>query len=40
VLRVDAIHQDEPFDKAITDAVDDEIKDLARWLGMELKVAG
>jgi uncharacterized protein YcaQ len=40
VLRVDAVHPDEPFDKAMTAAVDDEIKDLARWLGMELQVAG
>ena len=40
VLRVAAVHQDEPFDKAMAAAVDDEIKDLARWLGMELEVAG
>jgi uncharacterized protein len=40
VLGVDAVHQDEPFDKAMTAAIDDEIKDLARWLGMELQVAG
>jgi uncharacterized protein YcaQ len=30
VLRVNAIHQDESFDKAATAADDDEIKDLAR----------
>ncbi len=40
VLRVDAIHKDEQFDDAMTAAVDDEISDLARWLGMELQVAG
>jgi hypothetical protein len=36
VLRVDAIHQDVPFDKAITAAVDGEIKDLAHWLELDL----
>jgi uncharacterized protein YcaQ len=35
-LRVDAIHQDVPFTKAMTAAVDREIKDLARWLEMDL----
>jgi hypothetical protein len=30
VLRVNAIHQDETFDKAAAAADDDEIKDLAR----------
>jgi hypothetical protein len=35
VLRVNAIHQDEPFGKAMTAAVDDEIKDLALWLGLD-----
>ena len=33
VLRVAAIHQDEPFSKAEAAAVDREIQDLARWLG-------
>jgi hypothetical protein len=36
VLAVHAIHQDVPFDRAMTAAVDDEIQDLARWLGLEL----
>jgi uncharacterized protein len=36
VLRVNAIHQDVPFDEAIDAAVADEIKDLARWLELEL----
>jgi uncharacterized protein len=34
VLRVDAIHHDEPFTAAMTDAVDREIEDLARWVSM------
>ena len=37
VLRVAAIHQDTEFTPAMTDAVRDEIEDLARWL--ELAVA-
>jgi uncharacterized protein YcaQ len=36
VLRVDAIHQDIAFTKAMTTAVDREIKDLAHWLELEL----
>jgi uncharacterized protein YcaQ len=36
VLRVDAIHQDVAFTKAMTAAVNQEIKDLARWLGLDL----
>ena len=32
ILRVDAIHQDVPFDSTMTAAVRGEIKDLARWL--------
>ena len=36
VLRVNAIHQDVPFDKAMTAAVDHEIKDLAHWLELDL----
>jgi uncharacterized protein YcaQ len=36
VLKVNAIHQDVPFDKAMTAAVDDEIRDLARWLALGL----
>jgi hypothetical protein len=33
VLQVNAIHQDVTFDKAMTAAVDQEIEDLAHWLG-------
>jgi uncharacterized protein YcaQ len=40
VLRVDAIHQDEAFDKAAAAAVDQEIKDLAQWLELDLKLPG
>jgi uncharacterized protein YcaQ len=36
VLSVNAIHQDVPFDKATTAAVDHEIKDLAHWLELDL----
>jgi len=36
VLRVAAVHQDAPFTNAMTVAVDREIRDLARWLGLEL----
>ena len=36
VLRVVAIHQDVPFDRAMTAAVDGEIKDLAHWLELDL----
>jgi len=36
VLRVNAIHQDAPFDAATTAAVHDEIDDLARWLELDL----
>jgi uncharacterized protein YcaQ len=36
VLRVNAIHQDVPFGTAMTAAVDGEIKDLARWLELDL----
>jgi uncharacterized protein len=36
VLRVNAIHQDVLFDEAMDAAVADEIKDLARWLELEL----
>ena len=38
VLRVDAIHRDVTFDAATTAAVDGEIKDLARWLELELSL--
>ncbi|MET0999144.1 MAG: crosslink repair DNA glycosylase YcaQ family protein [Marmoricola sp.] len=36
VLDVAAVHQDEPFDQATASAVEDEIRDLARWLDLEL----
>ncbi len=35
-LRVAAVHQDVPFTKAIRSAVDDEVAELARWLGLEV----
>lgn len=38
VLRVDAIHQDVPFDKAATAAVHREIDDLARWLDLDVRL--
>jgi uncharacterized protein YcaQ len=36
VLRVDAVHQDEPFSKAVSSAVDHEIEDLSSWLELDL----
>jgi uncharacterized protein YcaQ len=36
VLRVDAIHQDVPFDATMTAEVDAEIRDLAHWLRLDL----
>jgi uncharacterized protein YcaQ len=36
VLRVQAIHQDVPFTKTMTAAIDHEIDDLAHWLGLDL----
>ena len=38
VLEVTAVHQDEPFGKAMSAAVDREIEDLARWLDLELEL--
>jgi uncharacterized protein YcaQ len=38
MLRVTAVHQDVPFTKAMTAAVDREITDLARWLTLDLKL--
>ena len=35
-LRVAAVHRDVPFTEAMTTAVDHEISELARWLGLEL----
>jgi uncharacterized protein len=40
VLRVDAVHQDVPFTKAMSAAVQREINDLARWLQLELERSG
>jgi len=40
VLRVDAIHEDEPFGKGTVTAVRRELKDLARWLELELILPG
>jgi uncharacterized protein len=39
VLRVTAVHEDVPFTKTMTVAVDREIKDLAKWLGLDVAVA-
>ncbi|WNM38908.1 crosslink repair DNA glycosylase YcaQ family protein [Micromonospora halotolerans] len=39
VLRVDAIHEDVPFTRAMTTAVRHEIEDLADWLGLTLALA-
>jgi uncharacterized protein len=36
VLAVHAIHQDVPFDATMTAAVDDQVKDLAHWLDLDL----
>ena len=36
VLRVNAIHEDVPFSRAITTGVQKEIDDLAQWLGLEV----
>ncbi len=40
VLRVNAIHQDVPLDRTMAAAVQDEIKDLAHWLDLELRLPG
>jgi uncharacterized protein len=40
VFRVDAVHQDVAFNKAMTAAVNGEIKDLARWLELDLTRPG
>ena len=37
VLRVNAIHRDARFTRAIAAAVDDEIASLAAWLGLEVE---
>ncbi|HEX5730236.1 DNA glycosylase AlkZ-like family protein [Microbacterium sp.] len=36
LLRVAAIHEDEPFEPQVADAVHDEIRALAAWLGLEV----
>jgi uncharacterized protein YcaQ len=36
VFRVDALHEDVPFDRAMRLAIGDEIADLAEWLGLPL----
>ena len=38
MLRVAAVHEDEPFTEAMAAAVDREIRDLADWLDMELEL--
>ncbi|MDQ6659127.1 MAG: winged helix DNA-binding domain-containing protein [Actinomycetota bacterium] len=40
VFRVDAIYRDVTFSKTMTVAVDREITELARWLGLELQLPG
>ncbi|MFE7844418.1 DNA glycosylase AlkZ-like family protein [Microbacterium sp. NPDC057407] len=39
VLQVNAIHEDVPFDASATAAVQSEIDDLGRWLGLEVRGA-
>src|SRR5207248_2906674 len=36
VLRVNAIHEDVPFNRAIRAGVQKEIGDLAKWLGLDV----
>lgn len=36
VLRVNAVHEELPFDEDLREAVDDEIRAMARWLGLEV----
>ncbi len=40
VLRVDAVHEDEPFPKSLAAAVQREIEDLAGWLDLQLVMPG
>ena len=40
MLRVDAIHEDVPFPKAMAAAVRREIAAWRRWLGLELVMPG
>lgn len=37
LLRVGALHEDLPWDEATTDAVHAEVRELARWLGLEVQ---
>jgi len=39
VLRVDAVHEDESFDKRLAAEVREEIEDLADWLELELEIS-
>ena len=39
MLRVDAIHQDVPFTKAMAEEVTRELTDLAAWLEVDLRAA-
>jgi uncharacterized protein len=39
VLLVNAVHQDVPFTPAITEAVSEQIADLASWLELEVSSA-
>ncbi|MGU3646128.1 DNA glycosylase AlkZ-like family protein [Microbacterium sp. C23T] len=36
LLRLHAVHEDEPFTEQVRESVDAEIQDLARWLGLEV----
>jgi hypothetical protein len=38
VLRGNAIHEDNAWDKATTDAVHYEVESLADWLGLDLEL--
>ena len=40
MLRVDAVHEDEPFTKTAAAAIRRELKDLARWLELDLALPG
>ena len=40
ILRVDAIHRDVPFDDRVEEGVEEELRDLARWLDLELALPG
>jgi len=37
VLRIDAVHEDDPFTASVAEAVDAEVEALARWLELEVK---